>query len=651
MISFLQKVFSRGLGVCFLLLVISPFNYSDAQPSFTVVCPQKTIGKNDYLNIKFKVDHASDVESINPPDFKNFTVVGGPNQESGMTSINGKVDQYVSIGYVLRPAGPGNYTIGPASAKADGKDLQTQPVNIQVTNKSTPSPPPSQSSASAANPFPGFPGFPNLNFDLSPMPTTRQFNDYILKKGEDPKEKIKKNLFLKLDVSKTTCYVGQPIVASYKLYTRLQSQSTITDAPTFDGFSVNDLDVPNPNSSTIEKYNGRDYNVYTLRTVELYPLRAGTFTLEPVKSDNDVTFVKQGYLNNMDQGDMMDLMQNFMNIDAPKDAVTDVHISLQSTPVNIVVKPLPEAGKPADFKGAVGDYQIQATLEKNRFSTDDGGTLDLVLSGSGNIQLINPPQINWPRGLDGFDATIKDGVNKNAVPMNGKKTFSYPFTASKAGDYTIPSVSFSYFDPATSTYHTLKTDSLSLTVTRGKGVPNSSYAATSQPVGGIRGFLNAYGKYLIAAMILLGGMLFWLGNRQRNKSEVAAQPLPAKDAQNPATPAPEPAPVFLIPENPLQEVSEALASQNSSIFYQQMDGALKKYLASKFRVPVEELNKKRIQEELDRRNVGLGTSLRLTSLMEEVELNVYAPPSGVNHLREVYEKAGEVISLLNKQVS
>ena len=79
------------------------YNISFAQVNFTAVCPQKKIGKNDYLQIQFKVENASNVESIIPPSFKNFSIVSGPNQESGMTSINGKVDQYVSIGYYLKP--------------------------------------------------------------------------------------------------------------------------------------------------------------------------------------------------------------------------------------------------------------------------------------------------------------------------------------------------------------------------------------------------------------------------------------------------------------------------------------------------------------------------------------------------------------------
>ena len=75
-----------------------------------------------------------------------------------------------------------------------------------------------------------------------------QFDDYILKPGEKAEDKIQKNLFIKLDVSKTSCYIGEPITASYKLYTRLQSESNITDAPSFNGFSVSDLEVNNNNA-------------------------------------------------------------------------------------------------------------------------------------------------------------------------------------------------------------------------------------------------------------------------------------------------------------------------------------------------------------------------------------------------------------------
>ena len=108
-----------------------------AQVKFTVDCPVKKIGKNDVLQIQFKVENASHVETIIPPSFKDFIIVGGPNQQSGMTSINGKVNQYVAIGYFLKPKSTGKFTIGSATAKADGKEFHSTPITIEVTNSAT----------------------------------------------------------------------------------------------------------------------------------------------------------------------------------------------------------------------------------------------------------------------------------------------------------------------------------------------------------------------------------------------------------------------------------------------------------------------------------------------------------------------------------
>jgi len=646
MIIYLQKIFARLLFILVFSTALCSYNISFAQVSFTVECPQKKIGKNDYLQIQFKVDHATNVESINPPSFKNFSVVSGPNQESGMTSINGKVDQYVSVGYVLKPNGPGNYTIGAATAKADGKELQSNPLSVVVTNASAPS---SQSSSLANSPsslFPSMPAFPNFGFDMPSGPPTHRFDDYILKKGENVADKVKKNLFIKLDVNKTSCYVGQPIVAAFKLYTRLRSESTITSAPSFNGFSVSELDLNNNNSSGTEKVNGRDYNVYTLRKVQLYPLQSGTIRLDSIVSDNKVTFIKAEYANSQ-SGDMFfNMMQNFADATSPSDAVVQQTVTLKSKPVEITVKPLPEENKPADFKGAVGDFTIQSSLQKDDITTDDAGNLKITISGAGNIQLINAPRIKWPQGVDGYEAKITDGVNKFSVPMKGSKTFTYPFTCSAAGNYTIPAISFSYFDPESATYKTVTTQSLTVHITKGKGVPNNPYikniVQSTRSSGLI--FIENYGLYLLAALVILAILVFWFLQRKK----------PAKqDAQITATKEEttqvKPEEPFIIPESPLEKAHEKLIEENSPAFYRLLDVSLKKYLSAKFKVPPEELSRKRLSEELDNCNVGLGTSIRLNNLLENIELNLYAPPSNVNEMKQAYEKAAEVISLLDKQ--
>src|SRR4051812_20557244 len=130
----LHRIFYRALLLC-LVLCIHDIAFSQAK--FSAVCSDKKIGKNDYVQVQFMVENAQNVEAITPPSFRNFSIISGPNQSSGMTSINGNTKQYVSIDFVLKPQGPGTFTIGSASAKADGKEFHSTPVTIEVTSSST----------------------------------------------------------------------------------------------------------------------------------------------------------------------------------------------------------------------------------------------------------------------------------------------------------------------------------------------------------------------------------------------------------------------------------------------------------------------------------------------------------------------------------
>lgn len=636
---FLRSGFKKISFLFIFLAAIFFVENSYGQIKFSVVCPNKKIGKNDVLQIQFKLENANSVDNITPPSFKNFTIQSGPNQESSQSNINGRTSQYVSIGFTLSPNSTGTFTIGPATATADGKDFKTNPIKIQVVKGSLAQSQPNSQQNS-------MPAFPNLNFDLPPAPATHQFDDYILKPGENVAEKTAKNLFIKLNVNKTSCFVGEPIIATYQLYTRLPSETTITDAPSFNGFSVTDLDVNS--NATFEKYNGRLYKVYTIRKVELYPLQPGDITLDPMAASNKVTFVKSQYLNQQNNNSLFDMFQNFGSDAVPPEGLVEQTVILKSTPQIISVKPLPAENKPVDFLGAVGNFSIIASLEKNNFTTDDAGTLKLTLTGTGNIQLINAPVIKWPAGIDGYDAKVKDNVDRKQVPMTGSKIFSYPFTVSKAGKYKIDSISFSYFDPATVSYKTLRTASLELNVTKGKGVSNSP--KTSESGDSLSNGIELIGSIVLAVGIILLIILFTIKkNRKKNdlEKEITVDDL-ENDAQKAVAKREEKK--FSIPENPLSLAHEKLVSEDSAGFYHTLDASLHKYLSAKFNVPANEMSKKRLNEELDNCNVSLGTSLMLNSLMEEVEINLYAPASNVNQLNNVFEKASEVVSLLDKQV-
>lgn len=644
MITFLRSEFKINFFFFLLLPALFFVKNLEAQAKFNVVCPQKKIGKDDVLQVTFKVENAGNVENIIPPAFKNFTIVSGPNQESSQSNINGKVSGYVALGYTLAPTSTGKFTIGSAAAIADGQHLTTNPVTIEVVKGSL-------AQSQSVNPPQNLPPLPNLNFDFPSAPVTRQFDDYVLKPGENVAEKTAKNLFIRLDVSKKSCYVGEPLVATYQLYTRLPSETTVTDVPSFNGFSVNDLDVNS--NSTLQKYNGRMYNVYTIRKVELYPLQSGNISLGSMTSSNKVTFVKSEYINRRNNGGFFDIFQNFGQEAIPPEGLIEKNVTLKSVPETITVKPLPDQNKPKNFRGAVGNFSIAATLEKDKFTTDDAGTLKLTITGKGNIQLVNAPVINWPKGIDGFDANVKDNVDKKQVPMQGSKTFSYPFTVSKPGKYTIDTITFSYFDPGSSTYKILYTNPLQLVVSKGKGIPHNMLSGTSNSSDADE-FISTRtelisGVVLVALVLLV--ILFVLMKKNKNKDDLEKN-IEVDDLKNETEPSvkKEETPQFIIPENPLTEAHEKLVLQDSAGFYHALDASLRKYLSKKFKVAASELSKKKVNEELDNCNVSLNTSLMLTSLMDEIEINLYAPASNVNHLNSVFEKASEVLSLLDKQV-
>src|SRR6185437_7549735 len=134
MVTFLRSRFYKILAVFIILTAPAGLH---AQVKFSAVCGQKKIGKNDLLQVSFKVENATHVETIIPPSFKNFSIASGPNQESGMTSINGKTNQYIAISFYLQPKSTGKFTIGSATARADGKQFSSAPINVEVTNEST----------------------------------------------------------------------------------------------------------------------------------------------------------------------------------------------------------------------------------------------------------------------------------------------------------------------------------------------------------------------------------------------------------------------------------------------------------------------------------------------------------------------------------
>ena len=631
--TFLPKI------VFFLLLQTGQFVM--AQVKFSATISPGQVSKVEYAQLRLIVENAREVQQILPPALNNFTIIGGPNQESGMSMVNGDITKYVAISYIIKPKGPGTFVIPPALARANGVAYRSNPVSLKVTNTISGNNNNNAGGNGFMSPFNGFDPF------VEPAPETA-YQDYILRKGENALDKIKRNILVKVETDKTSCYVGEPIIATYKLYTRLKSESAMTKNPFFNGFSVIDLQPDNMNYKN-EKLNGKEYNVYTVRKAQLYPLQPGNLVLESAEIENNVHFIKEEYFKQQ-QHILGDMFRDFADTGIPAEGGEDHMVTLESKPLIILVKPLPPANKPDNFKGAVGNFTLDATVSKNNFTTDDASELAVIISGTGNLQLVTAPEISWPEGIENFEPKINDDLNKTTIPVSGRKIISYPFTVSKPGTYILPVITFSFFDSKTSQYKTVITKPISFTVTKGTG-KRQDKAIESETVK--ESFLNKFfsNRWRVvsaAAFLVICGLIFWLkreGRREKlhklSSLKEEKTPMETEFAEK----------IIINQENPLAPAAEFLQRNEGPAFYPVLNQSLRIYLSQKLLIPLEELNKRSISEKLDGRGVRNDISLQLQQLLDEIEWQLYTPSSQNKKMQEIYDRANGLIQLLNMYIA
>jgi hypothetical protein len=627
------SILRSTLILIFILCVA--FSPAMSQVNFTTIASSKEIGRNDYVQIEFVIENAQQIEHLEHPSFQDFHIIQGPIQSSGMSVVNGNMSQYKALSFVLQPLKTGKFTVAGATANIDGKPMRSNPVVIVVKANGS-------SNSQNNNPQMSMPAWPGEQAQVD--------REYFLKPGENATEKIKKNLFVKVDVSKTNCYVGEPIVATYKLYSRLQSESRVTKHPSLNGFSVYDMIDPNNDASSVEKVNGKPFTVHIIRKAQLIPLQSGTIDLDPVEIDNTVHFLKNagGKNNSNNSNSARDIFDDLFDENVQAVPV-DEHITLESNPVAISVKALPEEKKPADFNGAVGHFTVQANIETKNITAQDAAVLKLTVNGDGNLPVVNAPIIQWPSGIENYDASTntKEDIDKTVAPLSGSKTFEYSFTPKEAGSYTIPAIQFSYFDPVSGSYKTMITQSLNVSVAAAK----HNHASSSTPVSkrtdaeqknSFTDFLQQHLEWFFAILILSGlAVYFMVQNRRLKKEhEEAERKATEKKAMEMAALS-----KLVIPD-PLRHAKQLLESGEYRGFYSEANRALWKAVADELNLPGSELNKYNISLQLQARGWQPETISSLKDILNECEMKLYTPDYNTENMQALLQQAEEVIERL-----
>lgn len=598
-------------SVFLLLFGLLSVTLSAQQVNFNTVVDQTTISKNQVVQVEYVVENAKKIEDFNPPSFRNFAVLQGPVQSSGMTYINGNLTQYKALVFVLQPRKTGKLIIPGATAVIDGKRRQSDAVAIEVTNTNT-------GGTSA--------GRPPLRFNI-PEERVEADREFVLYPNESVAEKIKKNLFVRVEVNKKECFVNEPVIATYKLYSRLRSESRVVKRPSYNGFSVYDMQDPEASSPTVETFNGRQYNVHVIRKSQLFPLQAGEYTLDPVEVENTVRFIKA----ESEQDNYLE------EIGDPYAETVSHTLTVASSVVTILVKQLPVVNQPGFFDGAVGKFSMAASLKTPIVKAGETANLIVQIKGNGNLPMINAPAVNWPSSVEAYDPTAKEEVHPEIAPLAGVKTFEYVFSPKDTGEVMIPAVRFAYFDPVAKSYKTDSTKAFALRIVAGEKVKHNENK--SPAVGVIPSTQNMWlwigaGTLLTLLIITLVG----INSRKRNK---AAGTVPVKKAADVEAP-------LMVKRDKLEKAKQLAGVGGAGAFVKEVETAIWNEVGEKFGLPPIYLNQPQVVAALQQRGADQETVQLFRDVMNDCETILYIPGQATEDRYDVIEKAESFLERLDK---
>ncbi|MES1198129.1 MAG: BatD family protein [Chitinophagaceae bacterium] len=572
------------------------------------VVPQVPITVGESFQVQYIIEDGEKVSNFKPATFKNFRIVAGPNIYMGSVTKGNEIKQLKNLVYTLEAIKPGYFLIEGATILINGKPARSNDVMVRIISRED-----------AAK---------RLNGEMTDINS-----DYFLRPGEDAYEKIRNNLFLKMTVNKKTCFVGEPILATFKLYSRLESRSDIIKNPGFYGFTVYDMINLADKEMVTEYVKGKLFDVHTLRKVQLYPLQEGVFTIDAMEVKNSVEFSHTAVNKKTEQEIVEGMLRNDSN--EVKDNNTEVFESTIGTePVVIKVKPAPVKSKPASFSGATGAFNIIASVEKKALNKNEEGLLEITISGKGNFIQLNAPAIEWPEGMEGFEPVVNDMLDKTQTPLSGSRTFQYGFISAKPGSYTIPSIHFSFFDPDSGKYKTIISRDMQIMVSN-EELLKEPIVTAPQKTG------RQQKKYWLigtAALLLCFATGYWFLIRKRNKKTEIIRDNKIDDPG-------------LLSVNEILPASLLLSSLKDADFYRSLHLSIWRFFNHYFHLSGSEMNKENLLVKLRDSGINERAVADTLHILQECENGMFTNASLTNNKEKLIEKTRKLFEEINPELS
>ena len=565
-------------------------------------------------------------------NMQGFDMISGPNTStsSSIRSVNGSTTMSITytFTYLLQATREGNFDIPAATVVVNGKQITSNTISIKVVKNSNPT----------ANQSQG-PGNQNRGGGSQAATPTGNSND----------------VYIKAFASSSSPQLGEGIVITYKIFTKVPiAQINISKLSSFSGFwSQNLLKENDKLQQTTQVIDGEQYIVADIRKIALFPLKSGRLVIDPLELGCVAQVRRQSKTRTGDP-----FFDDFFNDSFFNSGVANVEKNLKSNPLVINVQPLPEAGKPADFSGAVGSFTFHSEVDKTRLKTNEAVTLKCTVSGKGNIQLIDKMNISFPPDFESYDPKITSDIQTSPSGISGNQVFEYLLIPRKPGKFTLKPITFSYFDLDKKRYVSLTSPEFSLDVEKGSGESGTvmTYSGANKeeikyigsdirhikdniftltPVG-TRLFFSVmfWVLLLIPILLFLIFLILWRKLAARRSDTVLMKNLKATK----------------IARKRLQKAEEFRKSMEQEKFYIAISQALWGYLSDKFSIPMAELSIDSVHEALIRKSVSEGIIAQFIETLNNTEFSRFAPGEKTVNMVKIYNEALEIIAKMEREL-
>lgn len=612
---------------------------ANAQVKFEASAP-KAVALNQQFEYTLTISVA--YGELKEPSFDDFSYYGR-SQSSGIKIINGTVERTATISYTLMPKKQGTFTIPAAVLTYKGKPYKTKPITIHVgaPKKQTRQ---QNNRNQGYDPFANDPFFQQI-FGNNPFFRNRNKHRPGIQQRQQPKPQtpeekavllkhVKDEIFIATTVSKENPYINEALLVTYKLYV---SEVIILDYsvkrfPEFEGFWTQDIKGQYRVQQT--DIDGKPYRYITLKQMLFYPQKSGKLKIKPIKVDM-----------------LMQVPTNQRDIFGRRQ-MERKEISKKSTTKTITVKALPEAGKPIDFSGAVGQFDFSAQLSKNKLNAGESTDLYLKIQGLGNLKLLSFPELKLPSELEVYEPEQEERIATTLQGLKGAIQQKYTLVPEYGGKFPIQSLSFTYFDPKQEKYirkdaqnlvldvagePKQKDDELAANTLDEKNKPISFYKnATSLSVVKSKNThffkTKLFWILLLMPFALIPLLLLFKQKRDAYYNDVAG--LKSRRASR-------------LVKKYLKEARKN--KNNKEAFYEALERAYHNFLKAKLKIETSDFSQDKITELLANRQVSQELITRFITSLKSCDMARYSPFTSAD-INNEYKNASEIITQLNKML-